>query len=1137
MTIQAFNADYVLSVLYSPDDPAAAKLDFERLITTLTNAGFLSQVRYGHSSKQLLLFIKLTNYKFAELAEQDLIRNYEFGITNSTIDQSARLRIIYNYLTTPKDVAGLEITPLKGDWNFVSSIFPVSVKSNVAPLLSKPTTSDLITQFGYQIGLYFEFFNYYLVNLFGLSIIGLITYFSHHYGLFSLSYTFINLVWGLIFICGWEKPQSYLASFYGLENCHQIDTYYGELATINRNFETKSTFKHDKKFDDSSRFVKQLWFIPIGLFFTLVLVSYQLTCFVTEIFLSEIYNGPGKSVLTLLPTVMISVFVPVLSIVYNKVVDKVIAWENHDNSLAKNNSILFKQFVLNFLTSYMPLIITSFVYLPFAHLIQPQLPVIKSLIDDKVNQSAFYYKYISQVKRQEDFKINQQRLSTQYFYFIVTNQVIQLILKYAVPFLTKQSTKLYAKYFGKSSIKPIDNPQEVVYLNIIRDQAELPVYDVNDDYRSLVTQYGYLIIFGPVWPLAPLISLVFNLIVLKLDTFKLSSGTFFKPPVPVRVDSIRPWNHALFGLTWIASVISPIITMFYRHGLTPPKTLGQFTLSKASVHVSSTTKLVFILFVAEHGFLALYFIFSKLHGLYKTDIEWNNDFTENDIKLRRDYYSDKVEPTFQIDDKDFDEKKWSNNAQDTINQAEKLNLLRIKQREVEKKKQELKHVRTKSGIKETTSATTTSATKGDATGLTSRSAKNEPASLASQRAYLNSVKDDQDEIIETHKDGKTTLSTLDHHGHIDPPSDHDATKILATERETNPLANADYKNAPVGTVNDSLNSMDKSVKSDTGVNASGFGNASVGDVKSSLSSLDKSANSATGGKVNASGYLGDARVGTATDSFKTLDKSVGSATGGKVSAAAFIGDNARVDAVPALVSAKLNNGTKGTDGSAKTTGNIGNDLNTSANNDASTRVAPAVPQVTNTANSRESVPATSAAAEPAPKVAAPITQTESSVSGSAPKTATPIIQAEAPTGETSILNSAKANVPATSGKAVPGVAAIGGVVGGGVAADSGRSVPATTSAAAEPSARATTPTTQTETATGQTPTSYSSKERVPNPTITDDDSHSSNVSSNTGSGEKTTSTRREGGISSPNPDEKLTKKKSSLRRLVKKAFE
>mmetsp|Transcript_4197 Transcript_4197/g.4155 ORF Transcript_4197/g.4155 Transcript_4197/m.4155 type:complete len:999 (-) Transcript_4197:134-3130(-) len=668
--IQQMNPDFVISVLSEVENAktgatkAQSKANIEKLVNGLSANGFFTQVRpSGDSQSNLLVFVKLASYKYAEEIEKDLIKNYEYGVTAKNDSQAEKLRIIANVLTSPTSVGGVGITVGKGDWSFVQSITPItdSLKQSsfVEDFQAHVTNGDVSTntikeKFGVQIALYFEFLKFYTVWLGYLSVFGLVSYFKSKKS-FLLTYTFINLIWGCLFITFWNRRQQYLVNFWGVQNSHYIEEHISALAKLNEKFEEKSTY--EKKGNNSGiRFVKQLAFIPIALLFVGILVGYQLGCFALEIFLSEIYDGPGKAFLTLLPTILISVFVPVLTIGYSIVTDHVLAWENHDNEYSRDNSIIVKQFVLNFLTSYGPLIITSFIYLPFAHLVQPHIGDIQYSISKNLNHDRFYHKYLTNLKRSEDFKINQQRLNVQYFYFIVTNQVIQIVLKYVLPVVLQKGIKFFkTKIQGEPDYKVDDREVEKSWLDIVRNATQLPEYNVNDDFRGLTLQYGYLIIFGPVWSLAPIISIIFNIITFKLDLLKLSNGKYFKPPIPHRVDSIHPWDHALFALTWIGSVISPVITAFYHHGTQPPKTLGQFALDKASVNISGTT-LIFLVFLSEHLFFAFWVVLFKISKLFKSEVERKNDFGENDLKIRHDYYSSKVEQT-AVTGNDGD---WSN---------------------------------------------------------------------------------------------------------------------------------------------------------------------------------------------------------------------------------------------------------------------------------------------------------------------------------------------------------------------------------------------------------------------------------------------------------------------------------------------
>lgn len=786
--ISELNPDYVLAVQYPLESPSSglpttqAKKNLTLLVEKLHSNGFLTQIRPGTSTPStLLVFIKLTSYKYAEEAEKDLIQNYEFGVTAKIETVADHSRIVYRYLTAPELVGGLGVNPGAGPWLFVNSVFPITeafdnsktitehVKTHLSA--SELTTSNIKDKYGVQVALYFEFLKYYTTWLVFLVVVGITLYLKLG-KIFLLLYSFINLVWGVFFIGFWERRQRYLANCWGVQNSHLVDEHNAELAQINKLFESKSSYLH-KDNSDAYRFIRQMLFIPVAAIFAAVLVLYQLLCFTIEIFLTDVYDGPGKSFLTLIPTILISVFVPILTIVYNIVSDAAISWENHDSVYSRDRSQLIKTFVLNFLTSYMPLLITSFVYLPYAHLVQPHLGDIKDAISANVAESRFFYKYLIKLKKQEDFKMNQERLNAQFFYFIVTNQVIQLILKYVLPLIITKASKLVKDVLnkGKEEYEIVDNEEEKVFLEDVRHVLDLPVYNVNDDFRSLVVQYGYLVMFGPVWTIAPLICLIFNIIVFKLDTIRLAKGTYFKPPVPSRVDSIHPWNYALFLLTWVGSIVSPLITAFYRHGTKPPKTLGQFAFDKASVNVSSTARLMFILFVSEHGFFILNYFINKFNSFFKSEVEWKNDFVDNDIKLRHDYYSDKVKPHYVPDD----HSAWATfSAEESIESASKLPLKKVIHTEASPATTAPSH----SGptpIPETKSEAYLTAAKTNITEVQQRG-KNTAKSVAenvtatvseTERVALEKVKDFDDTIIKSKNTlGEEHLATIDNNKHI-----------------------------------------------------------------------------------------------------------------------------------------------------------------------------------------------------------------------------------------------------------------------------------------------------------------------------------------------------------------------------------
>lgn len=659
--IQKMEPDFVIEVNGSGE---VFKQSVKKLLLKLEEKSFYTQVRQGYMSNDaasLLIFCRLSSSKFSEEFEKDLMRNYEFGVTAKNKLFVDQVRIIGSLLTNSPQSGGIGITPGAGEWLFVSSVTPVTkdfectrLPEDLENAFKKPySVHEVRNQYGVQVALYFEFLRFYTWQLLYLSVFGIVSYFKKKRSLL-LTYTLINLGWGVVFITLWNKRQLYLVNFWGVQNSHLVEEYNTELASVNEKFEQKSSYKH-KEMGNVSRFLKQLAFIPVALLFTLILVCYQLLCFVLEIFLTEIYDGPGKILLTLLPTILISVFLPVLTITYKAVCVPIVEWEGHDDEYSRSSSQLIKSFVLTFLSSYMPLVITSFIYLPFAHLIKPNIEFLKESFAENISDSRFYKKYLLQIKNQEEFKMNQERLNVQFFYFVVTNQIIQAILKYALPLIIGQVKYKIESYKSKKSGPPKvkDVTAESKWLESVRKILALPEYDVNEDFRGLILQYGYLIMFGPVWPLAPLISIAFNLLTFELDKSKLASGKYFKPSVATRVDSIYPWSYALFGLTWIGSIISPLVTTFYRHGTKPPKIMGKLGWDHASVNLNGTKSLI-VAFFCEHAFFLLWCLLSKFFSMSKSEIEWDNDFIDNDIKLRRDVYSDKVKLSIEP----RDDNKW-----------------------------------------------------------------------------------------------------------------------------------------------------------------------------------------------------------------------------------------------------------------------------------------------------------------------------------------------------------------------------------------------------------------------------------------------------------------------------------------------
>lgn len=212
-----------------------------------------------------------------------------------------------------------------------------------------------------------------------------------------------------------------------------------------------------------------------------------------------------------------------------------------------------KEFVLNFLTSYMPLIYTAFIYIPFSNHLLPYLNFWRAVAQ----------KFIPGEKEMAtlDFQINPHRISSQMFYATITAQVVNFATEVVVPYvkrrLSHEVKEVHSKMTKNGASERKDPPEEAAFLNRVRNEVELDTYDVTVDYREMVIQFGYLSLFSVVWPLTACCFFVNNWIELRSDALKIAMGS--RRPIPWRADSVGPWLNALGFLSWMGSVTSAAI--------------------------------------------------------------------------------------------------------------------------------------------------------------------------------------------------------------------------------------------------------------------------------------------------------------------------------------------------------------------------------------------------------------------------------------------------------------------------------------------------------------------------------------------------------------------------------------------------
>jgi len=244
--------------------------------------------------------------------------------------------------------------------------------------------------------------------------------------------------------------------------------------------------------------------------------------------------------------------------------EKLTDMENYETVDAHQDSFVQKIFVLNFITSYLGIFLTAFVYVPFGKILVPYLDVF----------SITAQKFTAEGKPlpTQVWQINPDRLKKQVIYFTVTAQIVNFATEVIVPyakrkvFKTVEKVQSLSEKNGQTLLE--DTADEAAFLQRVRDEAELADYDVTIDYREMVIQFGYLSLFSVVWPLTACSFLVNNWVETRSDAMKIATNS--KRPIPWRADSIGPWLNSLGFLSWLGSVTSAALVYLFNKNKNGP---------------------------------------------------------------------------------------------------------------------------------------------------------------------------------------------------------------------------------------------------------------------------------------------------------------------------------------------------------------------------------------------------------------------------------------------------------------------------------------------------------------------------------------------------------------------------------------
>lgn len=391
-------------------------------------------------------------------------------------------------------------------------------------------------------------------------------------GNFSAVYGIVNVIWCLVFVEYWKRQEKELSIRWGVKNVSVIQNKRREFKP-ERTIRDNTTGEDVPHFSARKRLYRQMLQIPLALLCVIALGTIIVTCYSIEIFISEVYNGPFKSVLTFTPVILLTLAVPPMSAFLTSFAERLTDFENYETQDAHDKAMISKVFVINFLTSYTAIFLTAFVYVPFATILVPYLDIFSLTVKPFAENDAQL-----QAPPPASFNINPNRLKNQMIYFAVTAQVVNFATETILPLVTQKGQQKYkemqssrAERHGGTSPGPDanDTPEERDFLQRVRHEASLPEYDVTSDLREMCIQFGYLSLFSAVWPLTPVSYFINNWIELRGDTFKITNEC--RRPNPERADSIGPWLNSLEFLAWLGSITTAALCYMFMGSDNPEK--------------------------------------------------------------------------------------------------------------------------------------------------------------------------------------------------------------------------------------------------------------------------------------------------------------------------------------------------------------------------------------------------------------------------------------------------------------------------------------------------------------------------------------------------------------------------------------
>lgn len=195
-------------------------------------------------------------------------------------------------------------------------------------------------------------------------------------GPYSIVYGSALCIWCVVFVEYWKIREHDLAVRWNVKGV-------GVLKVNRAQYQWEKEVRDPvsgqvmKVFPGWKQFSRQLLLIPFASMAAIALGSLIVVTFASEVFISEVYNGKLKGYLEFVPTILFSLSLPAITSFLTSLATRLTKYENYRTQDLYDLAQTQKSFIMNFITSFLPTILTAYIYVPFGKQIVPHLDLLR----------------------------------------------------------------------------------------------------------------------------------------------------------------------------------------------------------------------------------------------------------------------------------------------------------------------------------------------------------------------------------------------------------------------------------------------------------------------------------------------------------------------------------------------------------------------------------------------------------------------------------------------------------------------------------------------------------------------------------------------------------------------------------------